>query len=183
MPLALILLPALALSLSGCGSSSGLPPVTNDPLAVPPNYAERPPRVGNGTEDAATAEQFRQTIFRLGKNPQGSRLLTKITHNRGERAFLREIGIQNTSPGIRAQINSGLDEGARFPRSFVDKLLAWQKPVIRNAIKPGKKGMQPPQEQRATKASLSSRASAAPGGAGTPIFEMKKSHSWLSSLF
>ncbi len=183
MPLALALLPALAVSLASCGGSGGLPPVTNDPLAVPPGYAERPPRVGNGTGDAVAANQFRQTVFRLGKNPQGSQLVAKITHNRGEREFLRDIGIQDASPDVRAQIDSGVDEGTPFPRSFVDKLLVWQKPAGRYTSSPRRQGTRPPQEEVATKAGGSSRASATPGGAGIPTFVLLKSHSWLAGLF
>ena len=183
IPLALALLPALAVALASCGGSGGLPPVTNDPLAVPPDYAQRPPRVGNGTEDALAANQFRQTVFRLGKNPQGSPLVTKITHNRGERVFLRDIGIQDASPNIRTQIASGVDEGTPFPRSFVDKLLVWQRPVGRYASGRRKQGARPSQEEVATKAGGSSRASAAPGGAGIPTFVLLKSHSWLAGLF
>src|SRR5579863_1707426 len=70
--------------------------VSNAPLAIPPDYALRPPRVGNGPEQASATEQARETVFRAGDTAQTAASAPSPKMSVGEQDLLRQAGATNT---------------------------------------------------------------------------------------
>jgi hypothetical protein len=132
----LILLALASLSLGACDSFNralGLEKVVPDefqvvsraPLAVPPDYALRPPRPGAApTQEVTPTEQARQTIFRAGDQQAG---LPPGAENRstGENELLRAAGAGTAPPNIRETIAREANADP-VDQSFVDKLLFWR---------------------------------------------------------
>jgi len=132
----LLLLALAALPLAGCDSLSralGLEKVVPDefqvvsraPLALPPDYALRPPRPGAApTQEVTATEQARQSIFRAGDQQAG---LPPGAENRstGENELLRAAGAGSAPPNIRETIAREAN-ASPVDQSFVDKLLFWR---------------------------------------------------------
>jgi DUF3035 family protein len=136
---AVVLIAPLGACSSGTNLSStlGLVPTAPDefgvvsraPLSQPPDYTLRPPKAGAlRPQETIPTDQARNTVFRTGAEkdanvapiPQGNRSL-------GEVALLKQVGAGKADPNIRkilSQENSRLLEA---DRSFVDRLIFWQK--------------------------------------------------------
>jgi Protein of unknown function (DUF3035) len=131
-----------ALPLAGCdsfnraiGKTRVIPDefdvVTNAPLAIPPDYALRPPRVGNGPEQASATAQARETVFRAGDSNGDATPLPgpDKTMSPGEQDLLKQAGATNVPSDIRQTVDADPTEGVPFERSLVDKLLFWTGPT------------------------------------------------------
>ena len=130
-----------ALPLAGCdsfnraiGKTRVIPDefevVSNAPLAIPPDYALRPPRVGNGPEQANPTDQARETVFRAGDNPgQAAAAAPDTRMSAGEQDLLKQAGATNVPSDIRQTVDADPTEGVPFDRSLVDKLLFWSGPT------------------------------------------------------
>jgi Protein of unknown function (DUF3035) len=132
----LILFALASLPLAGCDSLSralGLEKVVPDefqvvsraPLAVPPDYALRPPKPGAApTQEVTATEQARQSIFRAGDQQAG---LPPGAEKRstGENELLRAAGAGSAPPNIRETIARETNADP-VDQSFVDKLLFWR---------------------------------------------------------
>ncbi|MCC6598559.1 MAG: DUF3035 domain-containing protein [Alphaproteobacteria bacterium] len=106
------LMTALAFSLGACSNAKeklGLNKSAPDefqvvrraPLAMPPDYALRPPQPGaQRPQERSTVDQARQTVF----GAQASGNAAAAPTNAGE-AFLREAGAQLADPGIRTKVD------------------------------------------------------------------------------
>ncbi|HEX6838917.1 MAG TPA: DUF3035 domain-containing protein, partial [Polyangia bacterium] len=101
------------------------------PLAIPPDFALRPPRPGaRPTQEVSTTEQARQTIFRAGE--QQAALPDADKRSAGENELLRQAGAANATRDIRDTINREAAQAAGpIDESFVDKLLFWRTPEKR----------------------------------------------------
>lgn len=133
---------AAALPLAGCdsfnraiGKTRVIPDefqvVSNAPLAIPPDYALRPPRVGNGPDQQNTTEQAKETVFRAGdSNPNAPVVAAPDkTMTAGEQDLLKQAGATNIPADIRRTVDADPSEGVPFERSLVDKLLFWSGPT------------------------------------------------------
>jgi hypothetical protein len=132
----LILFALASLPLAGCDSldrAFGLEKVVPDefqvvsraPLAVPPDYALRPPRPGAApTQEVTATEQARQSIFRAGDQQAG---LPPGAEKRssGENELLRAAGAGSAPPNIRETIARETNADP-VDQGFVDKLLFWR---------------------------------------------------------
>ncbi len=187
-----------ALPLAGCdsfnralGKTRVIPDefqvVSNTPLAIPPDYTLRPPRVGNGSDqDAALTEQARETVFRAGDpQTQGALPPAKTTLSPGEATLLRETGADNAPPDIRRLVDTDPKAGVPFQRSIVDKIVNWvppKTPPSDEVINAADEATRLRLSQSVAKANGAAPASAS--DAGTPTFEpTKKSTSWFGWLF
>ena len=105
--------------------------VSSAPLAIPPDYALRPPRVGNGPEQANPTEQARETVFRAGDSGSDPSGLPKSASrlSPGEQDLLREAGANKAPADIRQTVDADPTQGVPFERSLVDKLLFWSGPT------------------------------------------------------
>jgi Protein of unknown function (DUF3035) len=105
--------------------------VSNAPLAIPPDYALRPPRVGNGPEQASVTDQARETVFRAGDTANGQQAAAgpSAKMSAGEQDLLRQAGANNTPSDIRRTVDADPTEGVPFERGLVDKLLFWSGPT------------------------------------------------------
>jgi len=196
-----LLIPVLALAalpLVGCdslnralGRTRVIPDefqvVSNAPLAIPPDYALRPPRVGGGRDqELSPTQQARESVFRASDQQQASLPAPKGERSPGEADLLRETGATNAPADIRQTVDTDPKEGVPFERSLVDKLIFWEGPKTppsTNLINPSEEASRLRLSQTAAK--TSGPAPAVQSDVGTPTFERtnKKSGSWFGWLF
>ncbi len=175
-----LLLVALALTpLGGCtdlkralGMEKVIPDefavVQGAPLAIPPDYALRPPRPGAPpTQEVSTTEQARQTIFRAG-DQQAAALPDADKRSAGENELLRHAGAETAPRDIRDTVNREATQSAGpVDESFVDKLLFWREPEKR--LGATDVVVNPQEEAQRLKAA---QASGAAPGAATPASDV-----------
>ncbi len=122
--------------LAGCGQTRqalGLtknPPdefqvVSRAPLALPPNYALRPPQPGAARpQEGSVTNQARLTLLGSGEpasaGPQGG--------TPGERALLTRTGANAADPNIRNLIDRESTQLAEDDKTFIDRVIFWRKP-------------------------------------------------------
>jgi hypothetical protein len=161
--------------------------VSNAPLAIPPDYTLRPPRVGIGADDQSPTDQARESVFRVAEQQQASLPAAQSGRSPGELDLLREAGATNVPADIRKMVDADPKEGVPFERSLVDKLVFWEGPKT----PPSSAVINPSEESsrlRLAQSVAKPEGTAEPantGDAGTPTFERttKKSSSWFGWLF
>jgi hypothetical protein len=157
--------------------------VSNAPLAIPPDYALRPPRVGNGPEQANPTDQARETVFRAGDtaNGQPDPGASSARMSAGEQDLLRQAGANNTPSDIRQTVDADPTAGVPFERSLVDKLLFWSgptTPVSNDTLNPGEEASRIRVAQSVAKPG--GPAAAPPADAPVPTFEHgQKKSGWF----
>jgi hypothetical protein len=134
-----VCLSAAVLFLAGCSETRraiGLektPPdeftiVSRAPLAMPPDYALRPPQPGAPRpQDLTPRQQARQTVFRAGEQ-QASLAMPRGGRSEAEMAFLGHANAGQADPNIRALVNEENSRLVEAERSFVDRLVFWRRP-------------------------------------------------------
>lgn len=158
--------------------------VSNAPLAIPPDYALRPPRVGNGPEQANPTDQARETVFRAGDpaTQQQDPGAANARMSAGEQDLLRQAGASNTPADIRQTVDADPTEGVPFDRGLVDKLLFWSGPTT----PPSTDTLNPGEEQSRIRVAQSvakpgGPAAAPPPDSPVPTFEHgQKKSGWFS---
>lgn len=197
VPFFVVVLVAAALPLAGCdsfnraiGRTRVIPDefqvVSNAPLAIPPDYALRPPRVGNGPEQISPTQIARESVFRAGDQQQASLPVPSKGRSPGETDLLRDAGAASVPPDIRQLVDTDPKEGVPFERSLVDKLLFWQGPTTppsADVIDPSAEASRLRLAQSAAK--TTGPVPAPTSDVGTPTFERttNKSSSWFGWLF
>ncbi len=102
--------------------------VQNAPLAIPPDFALRPPQPGaQPTQNIATSTEAKETIFRAG-DQQAGLPAPAAQRSAGEDDILRAAGAAGAAPNIRDVVNRESIESQPFDRSFVDQLIFWRDP-------------------------------------------------------
>jgi len=182
-----------ALALGGCDSLNralGLEKVVPDefavvsraPLAIPPDYALRPPRPGaEPTQDISTADQAKQTIFRAGD--QQAELPGADQRSAGENQLLKQAGAATAAPDIRQTLaQDAKGDTGPVDQSFVDKLLFWRGPE--QSLGPTDQVIDPNQEAQRLKGSQAAATAPAtePGLTGAPVIERSKPPSMVGSF-
>lgn len=183
---------AAALPLAGCdsfnraiGKTRVIPDefqvVSNAPLAIPPDYALRPPRVGNGPEQQNPTEVARETVFRAGDSGAPAPAAPDNTMSPGEQDLLKQAGADNAAPDIRQTVDADPTQGVPFERSLVDKLLFWSGPTT----PPSNTTLDPSQEASRIRVAQSVAQPGSqpppPADAVTPTFERTpKKSGWFS---
>lgn len=157
--------------------------VSNAPLAIPPDYSLRPPRVGNGPEQANPTDQARETVFRAGDTGNGQApAAPSRAMSVGEQDLLRQAGASTAPSDIRQTVDADPTEGVPFDRSLVDKLLFWSGPTT----PPSSDTLNPGEEQSRIRLAQSvakpgGPAAAPPADAPVPTFEHgQKKSGWFS---
>lgn len=189
---------AAALPLAGCdsfnraiGKTRVIPDefqvVSNAPLAIPPDYALRPPRVGNGPEQSNPTEQARETVFRAGDNNSGQQASAPAPDNTmstGEQDLLKQAGAASVSPDIRRTVDADPSDGVPFERGLVDKLLFWSGPTTppsNQVLNPGDEAARIHLAQSVAQPDASASAATPAPGAVTPTIERTPQKSgWFS---
>jgi hypothetical protein len=161
--------------------------VSRAPLAIPPDFSLRPPRIGaQRPQEAPTVEQARQTVFRAGEDQQGKLPPAAATRSAGEGELLREAGAASAPTDIRQLVDTEAQSANDMSDSFVDKLAFWRKepPASPTAV------IDPAQETERLKGlkepGPAPAAPATAGLGGVPTIERTKppeSSSWLGRLF
>ena len=199
LPLLVAAVVAAALPLAGCdsfnraiGKTRVIPDefqvVSNAPLAIPPDYALRPPRVGNGPEQANPTEQARETVFRAGDNANQAAADPPDTKmSQGEQDLLRQAGAASAPSNIRQTIDADPTEGVPFDRGLVDKLLFWSGPTTppsNQVLDANAEESRIRLAQSVARPSGAGTAPTAPADTVTPTFEhTPKKTGWFSWLF
>jgi len=100
--------------------------VSRAPLAVPPDFALRPPRYGaQRPQEVPPVDQARQTVFRAGEDAKSNLPPAAESRSPGEGELLREAGAATATPNIRQLIDT--EASGQMSDSFVDKLAFWRK--------------------------------------------------------
>jgi hypothetical protein len=195
IPLFIVALAVAAVPLAGCdsfnraiGKTRVIPDefqvVSNAPLAVPPDFTLRPPRVGNGPEQISPTQQAKESVFRAGETQQAALPKPDADRSKGETDLLREAGAANAPPDIRQLVNTDPQQGVPFERTLVDRLLFWQGPTTPPAdqvINPNAEASRLRMAENAVK--TTGPAPAPRQGLEVPTFERTKSSSWFGWLF
>ncbi len=99
--------------------------VSRAPLAVPPDYSLRPPRIGaQRPQEQTTSEQARQTVFRAGEDAKSNLPPAAAQRSAGESELLKEAGAADAPKDIRQLVET--DASSQISDSFVDKLAFWR---------------------------------------------------------
>ncbi len=128
----------LVVALSGCsdvkrsmGFEKSVPDefqvVERAPLAMPPDFALRPPSPGSARpQEGNTRDQARQAL--LGNARQVTPVSTQ-GRTGGDVALLKKAGAENIQPNIRMLVNKETQSIAEADKTFTDKIVFWQKPT------------------------------------------------------
>lgn len=157
--------------------------VSNAPLAIPPDYALRPPRVGNGPEQANPTDQARETVFRAGDtaNTQQPVAAPRPNMSVGEQDLLRQAGATNAPSDIRQTVDADPTEGVPFDRALVDKLLFWSGPTTPPSTDTLNPGQEISRIRVAQSVARPGGPAAPPADAPVPTFEHgQKKSGWFS---
>ncbi|WP_422362599.1 DUF3035 domain-containing protein [Pyruvatibacter mobilis] len=132
-------LAAGALLLAGCGGGGlddalGLgknPPdefaiVTKAPLAIPPDYALRPPQPGASPRQSRSAQELAASALYGESGDVSSRALGQPGGSSGEAALLANAGATNASPEVRKLIESEYQSLIDADKTFADRIIFWQ---------------------------------------------------------
>ena len=183
----------LSSALSGCGETrrafglertipNEFDVVANAPLAIPPDYNLRPPKLGAPpTQSVATAAQAKETIFRAGDQSAPGPKANDAAMSAGEGEILRAAGASDNEANIRDVINREAAESQPFNKSFVDRLVFW-----RNDNKVSKKDLLDPvqESERLGTAKGGGDATVATQMSAPPTIDRKSdSNSFLDRLF
>jgi hypothetical protein len=158
--------------------------VSNAPLAIPPDYTLRPPRVGSGPEQANPTDQARETVFRAGDSANGQPAAGAPSPkmSAGEQDLLRQAGATTASSDIRRTVDADPTEGVPFERSLVDKLLFWSGPTTpasNDTLNPGEEASRIRVAQSVAKPG--GPTAPPPADAPVPTFEHgQKKSGWFS---
>jgi hypothetical protein len=160
--------------------------VSNAPLAIPPDYALRPPRISAANSDQTPTDQARESVFRVAGEQQASLPQPQNGRSPGEADLLRETGAANVPTDIRKLVDTDPKEGVPFERSLVDKLVFWEGPKTPpslDVINPSEENSRLRLAQSVAKPG--GQAPAASGDTGAPTFERttNKKSSWFGWLF
>ena len=162
--------------------------VSSAPLAIPPDYTLRPPRVGNGPAENNPTDVARDAVFRAGDSQQANAPPPSPSMSPGQQDLLKQAGAQNVPADIRQTVDADPSTGVPFERSLVDKLLFWSGPTT----PPSNQIINPSQEAtdlRVAQSVAQPGAAATPPGTPatppvTPTFDRTpKKSGWFSWLF
>ena len=99
--------------------------VARAPLAVPPDFAMRPPQPGAPpTQEVQPQDRARSAVFHAGQ--QGALPAAAGDRSNGEGTFLHEAGADSSDPQIRQEITHDREVAPDDERSFADELLFWR---------------------------------------------------------
>ena len=157
--------------------------VSNAPLAIPPDYALRPPRVGNGPEQANPTDQARETVFRAGDTAtqQPAAVAPSANMSAGEQDLLRQARATNSPSDIRQVVDADPTEGVPFDRNLVDKLLFWSGPTTPPSTQTLNAGEEASRIRVAQSVARPGGPPAPPADAPVPTFEHgQKKSGWFS---
>jgi hypothetical protein len=188
----LLLLALGALSLAGCDGldrALGYEKVVPDefavtpraPLAIPPDYALRPPEPGAApTQEVSPTDQAKQTIFRAAGDD--TTLPGADQRSEGENLLLKQAGASSATSDIRQVLAKDAQAGkGPLDESFIDKLLFWrgpEKPLAADqVIDPNKEAQRLKGSQAAENATPSQ-----PGLTGVPVIERSKPPQMLGTF-
>ncbi|HUK61053.1 MAG TPA: DUF3035 domain-containing protein [Stellaceae bacterium] len=149
--------------------------VSRAPLAVPPDYSLRPPRIGEQRpQEQPTAEQARQTVFRVGDDQKANLPPAADQRSAGESELLKQAGAADAPKDIRRLVET--DASGQVSDSFVDKLAFWRKD---QKLGPTDAVIDPVAEQDRLDANRGAASTAAPAPelTGKPVIERTKSSS------
>ncbi len=134
----------IALSLAGCsdvrqaigidkkrGPDEFMVTTRRQPLALPPDYALRPPEPGApARNDELAASQARRTVFGAAADRRRKDTATPGFKrlSDGEVSLLRRAGALGVDPNIRYVVNRETIEQAAANKTIVDEILFWRKP-------------------------------------------------------
>jgi Protein of unknown function (DUF3035) len=159
--------------------------VSRAPLAVPPDYSLRPPRIGQQRpQEQPTVDQARQTVFRIGDDAKANLPPAAEQRSAGESELLKQAGAADAPKDIRQLVET--DASSQISDSFVDKLAFWRKD---QKLGPTDAVIDPVAEQDRLAANRAGGTASVPAPelSGKPVIERTPSSSsgggWFGWLF
>lgn len=190
--LPVLALGALAVALGGCtdikraiGMEKVIPDefavVSRAPLAIPPDYSLRPPQPGAApSQEVPTQERAKEAIFRVGQSQTGLPA-PAAERSPGEDDLLRQAGVANADPKIRAVVTEEQQASPEGEKTFVDKLLFWRKSTPNEVVDPAKEADRIKQAQTAGQpVAPDAPGASAQAETAAPTIERKKSTSFMN---
>jgi hypothetical protein len=103
--------------------------VARAPLAIPPNYALRPPKPGadRPQEQSVTNSARRLVLPNAASGDAGST-------TSGEALLRQQLGTGQAEPDIRAMVNRETANFVYEEEYFIDKLLFWKDPPVKGTV-------------------------------------------------
>ncbi len=151
--------------------------VSRAPLAVPPDFDLRPPRLGAARpQEEAPSDQARAAVFRVGDNARGNLPPAADRRSPGEGELLKEAGAGEAPKNIRQLVET--DASTQVDESFVQKLAFWRED---QKLGPTDQVIDPVAESERLKSGATAPADAAASLTGTPTIERTGSSSSSSS--
>lgn len=147
--------------------------VTKAPLTLPPDYSLRPPAPGSPPLQETQPRQAAESAL-TGTSPQAANAARPAGRSSGETAFLRQANAADVNPNIRQVVNAEFSQLSERDRSFVDRLLFWQKAPEPGQVIDAKKESDRLHQNAAT--------GQPPTAGDTPVIERKK-RGWLEGIF
>lgn len=159
--------------------------VSRAPLAIPPDFSLRPPRIGaQRPQEQAPVDQARQTVFRVGDDASANLPPAAEQRSAGEGELLKEAGAAGATSDIRKLVETDATSQNDLSDSFVDKLAFWRKddkPAPNDAV------INPVQESERLKDQKDQKDGAAPapleGAAFIERTKAQTSSGWFGWLF
>lgn len=143
---------------------------TRAPLDIPPDYGLRPPAPDDARpQERAIRDAAKEIVVGKTKPP-----LTIAGLTAGESALLVRAGAAGQDSGIRSKVDKESKQLAEDDKSFVQRLMFWQKPPLPGQILDSDKEAKRIRDNLA----LGQHATKGP----VPIIERRKK-SWLEGIF
>lgn len=143
---------------------------TRAPLDIPPDYGLRPPAPDKARpQERAVRDAAKEIVVGQTKKPQTIAGLTA-----GESALLVRAGAVGEDSGIRSKVDKESKQLAEDDKSFMQRLMFWQKPPMPGQILDSEKEAKRIRDNLA----LGQHATKGP----VPIIERRKK-GWLEGIF
>lgn len=155
--------------------------VSRAPLAVPPDYSLRPPRIGEQRpQEQPTVDQARQTVFRVGDDAKANLPPAAEQRSAGKSELLKQAGVADTPKDIRELVET--DASSQISDGFVDKLAFWRKD---QKLGPTDSVINPVAEEDRLAANKGTPQAPTPELSGKPVIERTPASSggWFGWLF
>ena len=109
----------------GSGPPDEFAVVTRAPLALPPDYALRPPAPGaRRPQEAEIRNQVRRTLIQ-----SATRSVTLADKaSQGETALLLRMGADQADPAVRGAVDAESAALADASTGFIDRIIFWRQP-------------------------------------------------------
>ena len=137
--------------------------VTRAPLALPPDYALRPPAPGaRRPQEAEIRSQVRRTLIESATRS----VAPADKPSQGEAALLMRMGADRADPAIRGEVDAESARLADASTGFIDSIIFWRQPEPPGEVVDAK--------QEAQRLESNAALGRPPAAGATPVIERRE---------